>query len=398
TFVLLLSFGAGLGSWWLARGGSQPVPAARWLLGFLALVLFQLVPLPPFLLRLLSPGSYHLYTADLLAPSGAWHPVSVSPPRTAFALVQFAGKCLLFAAVLREFRDERWRRRLAWSLVSTALFLALEGLYQAASATPLKIYTIFSMPEEQEWAVFGAFSGRNQFAGYMVMMAPLSFGFAAEAWQDVIREWKRRPRGWLVLGESPGSRALWRSAVAMVLAVGVFAPQSRGGLAAFVLSALLLPLAFRQRLRVLALVGFLVLAGAAWVDFGGVVHGFESRGFRASRIDLWLDAGRMVPDFPLFGVGFGAFGPVYLYYQTFSRGLGFWNTHNDYLQIVTDTGVLGLVLAIGGFWTILRRGFRAASQSALDAGMLAALLGSMCHVFVDFDWQMPANALTFIAL
>jgi O-antigen ligase len=397
--VFALSFVAGLGSCWLARDGrSQPVPASGWLLGFFGLILFQLVPLPPFFLRVVSPGSYHLYTADLLAPTGAWYPVSVSPLRTALALPQFAGECLLFAAVLREFRGDRWRRRLAWILVSTGLFLALEGLYQAASPTPFKIYTIWSRPEDQEWAVFGAFAGRNQFAGYMVMLAPLGFGFAVEAWQDLVRGWQRRPRGWLVLGESPGGRALWRSAVAMVLAVGVFASQSRGGIAAFALSMLLLPLAFRHRLRVFALVALLALAGVIWVDFGRAVHGFETRGIRASRIDLWLDAARMVPDFALFGVGLGAFGPVYLHYQTFWRGLSYGATHNDYLQILTDTGIVGLVLAAGGFWAILRRAFRAASLSALNAGMLAALLASMCHVSVDFDWQVPANALTFVAL
>jgi O-antigen ligase len=307
-------------------------------------------------------------------------------------------KSLFFVAVFREFDQDRWRRVLAWCLVGTALFVALEGLYQAASADPLKIYTIWPRPEDEEWAVFGPFPNRHQFSGYMVMMAPLSFGFAMEAWRGIAKEWSRRLRGWLVLGEAPGGIALLRSAVAIVLTVGVFAPQSRGGLGAFVVAALLLPLAFRHRLRVLVLVFLIGLAGAAWVDFGGVLRGFETRGIRASRIDLWLDIVRMVRGSPLFGVGFGAFGPVYLRYQTFERGLVFWTTHNDYLQILTETGIVGLGLAIGGFFAVLRRAFRAAPLSAFNAGLLAGVLGSMCHVAVDFDWQNPANSLTFVAL
>ena len=41
---------------------------------------------------------------------------------------------------------------------------------------------------------------------------------------------------------------------------------------------------------------------------------------------------------------------------------------------------------------------RAAPRSPIDAAILGALLACCVHNFVDFNWQIPANAATFAAL
>src|SRR5262249_59809458 len=103
----------GRGRWMAAGGGSMPiVPGGRLLLAFHALVLAQLLPLPPWLLRLVSPGSFHFYDDFSLVPLTEWRPISVNPADTARGFAFLAGMSLLYAAVFREFRDERWRRRL----------------------------------------------------------------------------------------------------------------------------------------------------------------------------------------------------------------------------------------------------------------------------------------------
>jgi O-antigen ligase len=390
---------AGVASWLASLGDERrPVPGARWLFGLVALVAFQLVPLPPAILSVLSPGSYGLYNADSLVRSGAWHPLTINPVCTTWDLLELAGFALFYGAVHREFRHDEARRTLGWVLVGVGLGLTVEALYQESTPDPHKILGIVSLDFE-DWGVFGLFSNRNHFAGYLLLVAPVGLGLAVEAWREVARAWRRRRvRGWLELGESSGGRGLVRSAVAMVLVVGVLATQSRGGVAAFVLSAAVLPFAFRSRLRALGVVVLLVVAGALWVDFGGLVQGFENRGVMGSRVDLWLDAARLVPEFPLFGTGLGAFGPAYLHYQTFWRGYAIVRAHNDYLQILLDTGFLGAIMALGLFLTTLPKVFRNASLSAFNAGLLGAILASMAHAFVDFDWQLPAIGLTFIAV
>ena len=66
--------------------------------------------------------------------------------------------------------------------------------------------------------------------------------------------------------------------------------------------------------------------------------------------------------------------------------------------MLVDTGVAGATLAALALGRLLRAAFRGSSRSPIDAGLLAALLGALCHNLVDFNWQIPANAATFAAL
>ncbi len=83
---LLVGYGlTGLASWSRARavrgqapGASIPaLPGGRILLALHLLVLFQLLPFPPAVLRLVSPGSFAFYNDRLLLPLTAWRPLSV---------------------------------------------------------------------------------------------------------------------------------------------------------------------------------------------------------------------------------------------------------------------------------------------------------------------------------
>lgn len=401
--LLIVAFGVGVTSWarghWIrAHGGDVPVvPAHRLLLALHALVLVQLLPLPPSLLALVSPGSFSFYDDMALLPLREWRPITVSPADTGRGLAFLAGMSLLYAAVHREFQEARWRRRLAIVVVATGFVMTLEALLQSASREPTRIYGLWR--PSWDWAVFGPYVNRNHFAGYLVMAIPLALAFSAEAFLDLRRAWeRRRRRAWLALGEPPGSAAIRRSAVAVVVIVGVLASQSRGGFMAFVLSTAALPLAFRHRRQALLVIACVVLAGALWVDPSGLVQGFETRGVRGSRLELWADALKMFPRFPILGSGLNSFGTAYLAYQTIWKMDWYGEVHNDYLQVLLDMGLAGAGLTGALLLVLFRAASRAARRSPLDAGFLGGLLASAFHNLVDFNWQIPANAATFVAL
>jgi O-antigen ligase len=106
----------------------------------------------------------------------------------------------------------------------------------------------------------------------------------------------------------------------------------------------------------------------------------------------------MVPDFPLLGAGFNAFGTSYVHYQTVEQYEWYGEAHNEYLQALVDTGIAGAALAAALLLRLLRRGVAAARTTALDAGLLGALAACAAHNVVDFNWQIPANAATFAAV
>lgn len=398
--LLAAAFALGLASWLRARRAGRAaepgrVPGARILLGLHLVVLLQLTPLPPRVLAVVSPGSFSFYNDNLILPLVHWRPVSVSPADTLRGLFFLAGMSSFYFVVFREFRDARWRRRLAGTIVGVGFLMTLVALAQSAAGTT-RIYGLFQ--PRWDWAVFGPYVNRNHFAGYLVMGIPLGIAFSAEALERLVRSWRRRRVGWLALGESEGSAAIRRSAEAMVLMVGLLASQSRGGLMAFGLSAALLPLAFRRRRQALLVIAAVAFLGIAWVGLSGVVRGFESRSLSTSRLDLWGDALRMVPRFPILGAGLNGFAIAYPTVQTLWRGEWYGEAHNEYLQALLDMGPPGALAVLALLALLLRAALRSAPRSALDAGLLGGVLASCAHALVDFNWQIPANAATFVAL
>jgi O-antigen ligase len=400
--LLLVSALAGIVSWarghWArAHGGDVPrVPARGLLLALHGVVLVQLVPLPPALLAAVSPGTAAFHERFGLAMSPAWVPIAVNPRDTLRGLAFLAGLSLLYTAVYREFRDGRWRRRLAGTVVGTGLAMTFLALVQSASGLS-RPYGWWELRDD--WAVFGPYLNRNHFAGYIVMAFPLALAFTQEALGELRHAWRRRRVGWLALGERTGNAFVRRSAEAMVLVVGLLASGSRGGLMAFGVALAAVPLAYgRSRRQAALVIGVVVLLGASWVGISRQLRGFETRGIRASRVDLWQDAAQLVPRFPLFGVGLNGFVTAYPEYQRFWRGHWIREAHNEYLQALLDLGVIGALLVAALLLTLFRAALRAAPRGPFDAGVFGSLVALCAHNLVDFNWQVPANAATWVAI
>lgn len=399
AYVPLLAVCALAGAWALLRSRrSRPrsptrpdEPGGRLLLGLHALVLLQLAPLPPALLALVSPGSL---AARAGGAAGAWHPISVSPIDTARGLVFLAAFSLLLVVAARELAEPPWPRRLAAAVATAGVGLTAVGLVQAASDAPGTIYGLWR--PAHDWAVYGPYVNRNHFAGYVEMAFPLAVGLAAEA---ALGGAPRRRRRWLVaLADASGQRAVRWAVAAVVTFVGLLACRSRGGLLALAAAAVALGLGLSRRRVLVLLGGSLLVLGLSLVDHTPLVRAFESRGLVASRLDAWRDMLPHVTRFPLFGSGLNAFGPAYRPFQTISRYDYWGQAHNEYLQVLFDTGLLGVVLAAALAWRLLRAALAVASRQPLAAGIVAALAASAAHALVDFNWQIPANAATAIAL
>jgi O-antigen ligase len=402
VFVPLLTGFAlcGAAALWRARAelasGQVAVPARRVLLALHGLVLVQLVPLPPWLLGLVSPGSRDHYQRTELVPG--WHPISVSPPDTLRGLAFLAAFSLLYVAVLRELTENPWRRRLLRTVAGAGLGITVVAFVQAASPQPRLIYGLWH--PRWDWAVFGPYVNNSHFAGYLLMATPLAIGFAMESLASLRSCWQRRRRGFLALGDAEGVAAIRRTAIVMALVAAILASRSRGAVGAFFSTALLLPLAARHKGRAALSMAGLVAIGTAWVGLGGFFTALRARGIQGSRIDLWLDMLPMLRRFPLFGTGLNAFSTAYPWYQTYAKVGPDWvgEAHNEYLQALLDTGLIGAALFAFLIARTLRNALARARNGALDLGVLGALLALALHNLVDFNWQIPANAATWVAL
>jgi O-antigen ligase len=131
-----------------------------------------------------------------------------------------------------------------------------------------------------------------------------------------------------------------------------------------------------------------------FVDLAPTWRAFRARG-TSLRPAIWADVLRAVPHFPAFGGGFNAYDTVSGDYCT---SLRIGQAHNEYLQVLVDTGVVGCVIIGTLFFLLARRALAAARRAPIGAGLAAALAACALHNLVEFNWQIPANAATFVAL
>jgi O-antigen ligase len=111
----------------------------------------------------------------------------------------------------------------------------------------------------------------------------------------------------------------------------------------------------------------------------------------------WKEAAGAFSDKPVGGWGAGSFGTVHLRYR--QQPLGVQQPHNVELQWLSETGIVGFVLALGGLMMLfvaatarLRR-IESGGERELAVALLAAAAGWLVHGVVDWDWDIPAVTL-----
>jgi O-antigen ligase len=136
-----------------------------------------------------------------------------------------------------------------------------------------------------------------------------------------------------------------------------------------------------------------VVLGAMYLGSGNGDAGVGSS--TETRIALWHDALRLIDEHPLVGVGAGGFAeasPVAAADPDTRR------THNEFLQIGAETGVIAMLLLAAVFvWAILRTGLGPdpAPASIIAASSVAAL---GIHACVDYVLHFPLVPITAAVL
>jgi O-antigen ligase len=279
------------------------------------------------------------------------------------------------------------------------------GLAVVAYGSSVSLFAIlqfFSNPELIYWTVrprlrgyvFGPYVNRNHYAGLMEMLIPLSGMF-------VLLESKDRPWRWIagfamilciasvpLSGSRAGSVSVLLECVAMVAILGT-SRMSRANYAAIASIAMFL--------------SYLLLLWIAPPDVSRrletIVHSSELS--YSDRVVMARDGLRMFEDHPWFGVGLGSFATVYPRYQNVLPDAFIDHAHNDYVEVLAETGIVGGGLISASLFFFLAHLFSAVRRGLIDQrqwiGIGAAIgcCGLLCHSFADFNFHIPANAAWF---
>ena len=370
----------------------------------------QRVPLPKMWLKILSPGTYQLYTQSALLtglPLPDLLPLSVCPQATETGLYLFLAYIMIFILIIKTIRTPQQVSRLVYTIIIVGLFESFYGLIQFVSGQHQ-----LSFSQAGSW-VNGTFVNRNHFAGYMEMVIPLAFGVLFTRFEGGNSSRKRSLKH---IPEETYAKAFFVLSVLFIMISSLILSGSRGGIISFSFGMLFFALCVHSRrlLRkwiIIVLIFLPLVIGIVMLmnpDLIGerlqtLKQLEEDSSFRV-RWELWKSATHIFQDFPLTGSGLGTFSHLARRYRTFRGDVRFNYPENDYLQLLSETGIIGTVfiLLIGGvfffhiFTTWKQR--RSRWVVAMAAGQLSAIICLLIHSVADFNLHIPSNALMFTVI
>jgi O-antigen ligase len=314
---------------------------------------------------------------------------TASPYYTRVELQLLITYLILIHLMNQAYLQSRHWRGLVWFLMGLGFFVSIFGILQYLTFNG----KLFWFRELRYGSYpFGPYANRNHFAGFAELIIPIALV----------------P---LVLGRVRRERLFLVSLFALVPIIALVLCASRGGIASFAVEmALLFVLLLVRKIRSkYVLLGGMVVLGAllavSWIGVQRVLERFSNyptlevtSGKRAAmRHDTW----RIFRDHPVLGTGLGTLQMVFPPYDSMYDGRIVNHTHNDYLEALAETGILGGLCCAWFLGVLLVEslkglgGLGSSFHSALNLAGLMGCSGLLVHSLFDFNLHIPANALLF---
>lgn len=428
-------------------------PALRLAIPLLLVVAWgflQSMPLPASFVRALSPAAAGIYErtvppgggeslpswlldrarssgirvgGDLEVPEGVadrgdvalGRSFSLHPAATRDASLGWLGPILLLLTAGWVSRDPACRYRLLWGLAGWAGVWGLVAILHESGWDGSPIWTR-AVPPEELLRMSRPFVNPNHYSSSVAMGALVATGLLLALLARASGGLDRRgilqsfvDRAWTL------PRVIACSLAAVLAVTGLALSRSRGGALALGCGILFLVAGRWLRGRVALAVPAVVLAGilagipalqqAERASFSTAP--FVSAGGDSSallRMDAWGKTMRMFLDHPITGTGIGTFEWAFTGYQRQGEWMIFRASHNDFLQVLAEGGLVAAVLLGWALWIFVARILVPALRGVAGSprwttiAAAAAVFAVLAHSVLDFNLQIPANAAQFAVL
>jgi O-antigen ligase len=274
---------------------------------------------------------------------------------------------------------------------AVASFALLQGL-----APNGKIYWLRT-PAHGGW-IYGPFANHNSYAGLMELLVPIPLVFSLSRYA------RGRVRSTVAVG-------------AAVMAATIFFSGSRGGMLAFLAELIVLAVvaikltkgsAVTTGIGVFAalMIGLLIWIGGAELTSRLATIRADTRQEVSGGVRWTInkDGLRMFAKKPVLGWGLGTFAHAYPEYRSFYTNFLINEAHDDYLQLLVETGAVGFAIMLWYLITFYRNALKKLTDfpndinGAIALASVMACTGILVHSFVDFNLQVNSNAAFFYVL
>lgn len=367
-------------------------------------VTLQALPLPAGVVQFLSPSANDMQSY-LASPST----LSLEPGTTQQYAALSWSFWLFFVMTLLLVDGKTRLKQLMTFIVFCGVFQALYGSIMTLSGWELGFFI-----EKNAYLgrATGTFINRNHLAGYLEMCLAVGIGLLVSSLgKGSSGNWRSTSRRWLETLLGPKMRLRIFLAI-MVIALVL--TRSRMGNAAFFVALPVCGFLWMALQKKFSRGPIILFASLLLVDslIVGQWFGFEELAERMqgtsqeseNRDELAANTVDLIRGYPITGTGVGS------YYSSFpsvrnNQIIGFnQHAHSDYLQFPSEFGLTGslllgalLILAFASSVMALLRRRNNLMLGAAFAGLMG-LLSLVIHSAVDFNLQIPSNALMFTLL
>lgn len=331
--------------------------------------------------------------AEIGDVSGIPRTISLDPFWTKVSALHFFALFVFFAALLTFVDTAKRLKRIVWLITIFGFIYAFYAILQAV-LSPEKIYGLYDVSLK---AAFGSFVNRHNFAAYIEMTIAI-------------------PLGMMFVGAVEKDRRLLFITAIGLMGVALILSGSRGGLAALLAEVCFLVILTTktQNYNQFVLKIGLSIALVAIIVGGAILVGGESSLTRISetagsdnvtsgRTEIWNVSLQIIKDNLPFGAGIGAYSVAYTPYDTYNGLMRVEQAHNDYLQVLTDAGLVGLIIGAGFLFLLFKTGLKNVStkntfRHGVAVGALAGCFAVLVHSFFDFVLHTTAVSVLFLTL
>ncbi len=396
----------------VSKSSKLPFLARICLFIFAGVLLFHLIPLPINLLKFLSPKTFEIYAG---VNQIGWKTLSLVPNLSWFKTVQYVCIFLFGFLILKSVKTKKKVGIFVIFMLVSAVFQSLYGMLELFGGTE----QIFGYQKiASGGSATGTYINRNHFAGFLVMVFPISVGYLlAKADFFSIKRGLPIKEKLIWFSQERLQKTIVLGSVTVLIGMGIIFSRSRAGITIFIFLFFLVFLLIstqnrtderllgRRSKRILGNIILVILAAAFIIGVGPILNRFTNTKLSEVIRPIWFNNSlELINDFPLFGTGLGTYVQIYPAYKKVEDGYLLDHAHNDYLELAAETGLIGacsLVLFALTMIIVLFLKWRKRRDPFVRGVVLGCLLGIVAillHSVVDFNLQIPANAVYFVAL
>lgn len=389
-----------------------------------AWLVFQVIQVIPLPLSVISQLTNQLPSiAEQNTNANQWQTISIAPNVTLVELIKHTSYITVFVLAICLLNTKQRILTLANALFFGSAIIALYSLVNHYTNGGFDLVSSIP-PWTASWqqAAHGTFSYQNHYASFLTLTIPLGYGLLyasinKNSNKNNLTTISKSTQAKIIDLFMSANGIYLLSLVIMILAL--FKTASRGGNSIFVLSIAITFICVllqqnktkKVKAKKLGIFVISILVISIIVFATGVTDSLtkrlDSQGYTPNGRDLMHQtAFAIIKESPIVGMGAGTYPILQHKYKSAQLGYSAMSkrAHNDYLELLTNQGIIGFGLLATATILLLLKLFTELNirnnrkRTSLQGVQIASFCGVtaiLLHSLADFNFHLPTNAVYF---